>query len=96
MASSAFGSDLLSDEQLEQLGACRQGDVIALDQVWLAHGDLPTTTYAKEHAAPGKLSGMYEKAAAGLAVLTQTCDLIPRPDRNRPFVAVAPLVELEG
>ena len=44
---------------------------------------------------PGKLSGMYEKADAGLAVLTQTCDLIPRPGRNRPFVAVAPLVELE-
>ena len=49
----------------------------------------------KEHAAAGTLSGMYEKADAGLAVLTQTCDLIPRPDRNRPFVAVAPLVELE-
>ena len=38
---------------------------------------------------------MYEKADAGLAVLTQTCDLIPRLDRTRPFVAVAPLVELE-
>lgn len=44
----------------------------------------------------GKLSGMYEKAGAGLAVLTQTCDIVPRPDRYRPFVAVAPLVELEG
>lgn len=38
---------------------------------------------------------MYEEASAGLAVLTQTCYLIPRPDRSRPFVAVAPLVELE-
>lgn len=39
---------------------------------------------------------MYEKADAGLAVLTQTCDIVPRPDRYRPFVAVAPLVELDG
>ena len=30
------------------------------------------------NAAAGKLSGMYEKADAGMAVLTQTCDLIPR------------------
>ena len=96
MASSSSGSGLLSDEQVEQLGTYRQGDVVALDrQVWIAHGDIPTTTYAKEHAATGKLSGMYEEASAGVAVLTQTCDLIPRPDRSRPFVAVAPLVELE-
>lgn len=39
---------------------------------------------------------MYEKADAGLAVLTQTCDIVPRLDRHRPFVAVVPLVELEG
>ena len=96
MASTASGTVLLSDEQRAQLGACRQGDVIALDrQVWLAHGDLPTTTQAKERAVAGKLSGMYEKADAGLAVLTQTCDIVPRSDRHRPFVAVAPLVELE-
>lgn len=96
MTSTASSTDFLSDDHLEQLGACQQGDVIGLDrQVWLAHGDLPTTSYAKDHAAAGKLSGMYERADAGLAVLTQTCDLIPRPDRNRPFVAVAPLVELE-
>lgn len=97
MALTTSVTDLLSDEQRAQLGACRQGDVVALDrQVWLADGDLPTTAQSREHAAAGKLSGMYEKADAGLAVLTQTCDIVPRPDRHRPFVAVAPLVGLEG
>lgn len=37
---------------------------------------------------------MYEKTSDGLAVLTQTCDLMPRPGRDRPFVALAPLVKL--
>lgn len=97
MKSDAFDTGLLSDEQLEQLGACRQGDVVALHrQFWLAHGDIPTTRHAKEQAAAGKLSSINETVDAGLAVLTQTCDLVPRPDRNRPFVAVAPLVELDG
>ena len=39
---------------------------------------------------------MHESAADGHAVLTQPCDLAPRPGRDRPFVAVAPLVQLGG
>ena len=39
---------------------------------------------------------MHESAADGHAVLTQSCDLAPRPGRDRPFVAVAPLVQLDG
>lgn len=86
----------LTDEQRQQLSECQQGDVILSlrHQVWLAHGDLPTTQYAAEHAAKAQLSGMYEAAPHGHAILTQTCDLVPRDDRDRPFVAVAPLVQL--
>ena len=39
---------------------------------------------------------MHESAPDGHAVLTQTCDLVPRTGRDRPFVAVAPLVELSS
>lgn len=89
--------DLLNDSQLEQLGRWRQGDAAALKrQVWLAHGDLPTTAISKERADPGKLLAMHESAPDGHAVLTQTCDLVPRTGRDRPFVSVAPLVHLDS
>ena len=65
-------------------------------QVWLAHGDLPSTEYAHKHAREGTLSGMCEVAPHGHAILTQTCDLVPRLGRDRPFVALAPLVQLHG
>ena len=87
----------LTDERREQLSECRQGDVLSLrHQVWLAHGGLPSTEYARKHAPAGTLSGMYEDAPHGHAILTQTCDLVPRPGRDRPFVALAPLVQLHG
>ncbi len=38
---------------------------------------------------------MHESAPEGHAVLTQTCDLVPRTARDRPFVSVAPLVQLD-
>ena len=87
----------LTDEQREQLSECRQGDVVLSlrGQVWLAHGDLPTTEHARANAREGQLSGMYEAAPHGHAILTQTCDLVPRPGRDRPFVALAPLVQLD-
>ena len=86
----------LTDEQRQQLSECRQGDVVLSlrHQVWLAHGDLPTTEHASRYAQEGRLSGMYEAAPHGHAILTQTCDLVPRPGRDRPFVALAPLVQL--
>ncbi|MDE0215825.1 MAG: hypothetical protein OXN79_04505 [bacterium] len=88
--------DLLDEAQLAQLGQWRQGDVVALQQqVWLAHGDLPTTAASKQSAAAGKLFAMHESAPEGHAVLTQTCDLVPRTARDRPFVSVAPLVQLD-
>ena len=88
----------LTDEQREQLSECRQGDVVLSlrRQVWLAHGDLPSTEYARKHARAGTLSGMNEDAPHGHAILTQTCDLVPRLGRDRPFVALAPLVQLHG
>ena len=88
----------LTDEQRQQLSECRQGDVVRSlrHQVWLAHGDLPTTEHAHQNAQEGQLSGIYETAPHGHAILTQTCDLVPRPGRDRPFVALAPLVQLHG
>ena len=88
----------LTDEQREHLSECRQGDVVLSlrRQVWLAHGDLPSTEYARKHARAGTLSGMNEDAPHGHAILTQTCDLVPRLGRDRPFVALAPLVQLHG
>lgn len=88
--------DWLNESQLEQLSRWRQGDIAALkQQVWLANGTLPTTPVSKERAPTGKLVAMHESAANGHAVLTQTCDLVPRPGRDRPFVAVAPLIRLD-
>ena len=88
----------LSDEQREQLSECRQGDVVLSlrCQVWLAHGDLTATECTLENAREGQLSRMFEVAPHGHAILTQTCDLVPRPGRDRPFVALAPLVQLHG
>lgn len=85
----------LTDEQRQKLKAYGQGDVVSLSlQVWLAHGDLPTTEYASLNASRGRLSRMYEAAPEGHAILTQTCDLVQRPGRDRPFAALAPLVKL--
>ena len=88
-------SEWLTDEQINRLSEYRQGDVVSLPrQVWLAHGDLPTTAYSRDHAASGALSSVHEAAPNGQVILTQTCDLVPRAGRDRPFVALAPLVRL--
>ncbi len=96
MASSALHSEYLGKDQIVRLHECRQGDVLALPHhVWIAHGDLPTTAYGRDYAAPGKVSSLSEVAPNGVAVLTPTCDFVPRSGRDRPYVAVAPLVGLE-
>lgn len=88
---------LPNEPQLAQLGQWRQGDVVELrQQVWLAHGSLPATAASEQSAAAGKLFAIHESAPDGHAVLTQTCDLMSRTGRDRPFVAVAPLVQLDG
>lgn len=95
MASDASRPAYLSGDQRTELANCQQGDVLAIDrQVWLAHGDLPTTEYSSQYAVTGSISGLYESTPAGAAILTQTCDIVPRHDRDRPFVAIAPVVEL--
>ena len=95
MASGVSSSEYLDEDQIARLGQCRQGDVLVLSHhVWIAHGDLPTTAYARDHAARGKVSNLSEVAPNGVAVLTPTCDFVPRPGRDRPYVAVAPLVDL--
>lgn len=87
----------LDDDQIAELSEVQQGDVIDLQRHgWLAHGDLPTTKISLEHAPVGEFRTLYEKPSHGVAVLTQTCDIVPRAGRDRPFVAVAPLVPLDG
>lgn len=71
----------------------RQGD-LALDEtvfVHLADTDTPLTPAARE-AGSGGLQTL-QSATTGLMVITQTCDLV-RHCLNRPYVEVAPLVEL--
>jgi len=71
----------------------RQGDV-ALDADWFVHvadGDAPLTHEAAQAGAGTKI---IQGTAEGAVVLTQTCDVV-RPCVKRPFIEVAPLVEVE-
>ncbi len=72
----------------------RQGDC-SLGEHWFVHRidpDGPVTTAAREAAALGV--DLVEKPVAGVVVLTQTCDIV-RSCGERPYVEVAPLVEVD-
>lgn len=75
------------------LASWRQGDCTLGDMWFLARADpaCPLTPESQEGADAE--TGNYEASVPGLAVLTQTCDLV-RGCAARPFVEVAPLVEL--
>lgn len=90
--------ETLTDEQIERLSEFRQGDVLpALDtHMWLADGNSPTTPQSRAAAEAGRLSAMHEETPRGHAILTQTCDLVPRGHRYRPFAVLAPVVRLKG
>lgn len=75
------------------LAQWRQGDV-ALDAGWFVHvadGSAPLTNEAAE--LEGGVS-MVQGTVDALVMLTQTCDVV-RPCTSRPFVEVAPLVEVD-
>lgn len=77
------------------LATWRQGDCVRGEQ-WFAHrfdASAPLTDDARAAAEEG--SDLVEVAVRGLVVLTQTCDVV-RACGERPFVEVAPLVEVDA
>jgi hypothetical protein len=75
------------------LAEWRQGDV-ALDAAWFVHVADGRAALTREAADAGDGTNIIQSAAEGSVVLTQTCDIV-RPCVKRPFVDVAPLVEVE-
>lgn len=72
----------------------RQGDC-ALGEQWFAHRLLPSfplTAAGQDAAADG--AHLVEEQVLGFALVTQTCDIV-RSCRERRFVEVCPLVEVE-
>lgn len=75
------------------LGAWRQGD-LALGETWFVHVGDPAVPLS-EAAAQAEGAGMQALTsdAAGLVVVTQTCDIV-RGCTARPYVEVCPLVRV--
>jgi hypothetical protein len=70
----------------------RQGDV-ALDADWFVHVAVGEAALTDEAAEAGEGTNIIQGTVEGSVVLTQTCDVV-RPCFKRPFVEVAPLVEV--
>lgn len=71
----------------------RQGD-LALEELWFVHvgnPGLPLTIAAGEAAGDGPQA--LDSEVRGLIIVTQTCDVV-RACVDRPYVAVAPLVQI--
>jgi hypothetical protein len=79
----------------ERLADWRQGDCVVGDEWFLHRFDpaVPLTAEAAD-AAAGE-TDLCETPVRGLVVLTQTCDLV-RSYSKRPYVEVAPLVEVDA
>jgi len=77
------------------LSEWRQGDCVVGEQWFLCRfkSDLPLTDDSREVAGEGV--DLAESAVRGFAVLTQTCDIV-RSCGKRPYVEVAPLVEIDS
>lgn len=91
----ASADDAMDDAIDRALEPWRQGDCFVGD-AWFVHRFEPAnplTEAARSLAADGV--ELAETNARGLVVLTQTCDLV-RPWRERPYVEVSPLVEVEN
>lgn len=75
----------------------QQGDVIRPGTFsYLVDTNRPGTTPSQELANRGGPLGprMVTTSAAGLVVISQTCDIVAKTAREAPFVDVAVLVEL--
>jgi hypothetical protein len=78
------------DEKLQQWS---QGDCV-IGEYWFIHRcapELPLTSDSQEAAFEGV--DVVESSVRGLVILTQTCDIVRR-SVDRPFIEVAPLVEV--
>lgn len=75
------------------LSSWRQGDV-ALDFTTFGHVADGTVPLTPEAADASEGMSFIMTAAEGIVVLTQTCDIV-RNCIQRPFIEVAPLVEME-
>lgn len=72
----------------------RQGDCV-VGEHWFIHRFDPGTTLSdSEHEAAAEGGDLLETAVEGFVMLTQTCDIV-RDCRDRPYVEVAPLVEVD-
>jgi hypothetical protein len=73
----------------------RQGD-LALDQTWFVHMGDPSSalTEAADQATGEEGVNALTSEVRGLVVITQTCDIV-RECMMRPYVEVAPLVEVD-
>ena len=77
------------------LQAWRQGDCV-LGEHWFIHRFDPAVPLTEASAAVSDQGvDLAESAVRGLVVLTQTCDIV-RTSRERPFLEVAPLVEVSA
>jgi hypothetical protein len=76
----------------DALADWRQGDV-ALDGGWFVHVADGAAALTDVAAEAGEGTSIVQATAEGTVVLTQTCDLV-RSCIARPFVEVAPLVEV--
>ncbi len=77
----------------DALAQWRQGDV-ALDANWFVHVADGKLALTDEAAEAGEGTNVIQATAEGSVVLTQTCDIVRRC-LNRPFIEVAPLVEVD-
>jgi hypothetical protein len=77
------------------LQAWRQGDCV-LGEHWFIHRFDPTVPLTEASTAVSDQGvDLAESAVRGLVVLTQTCDIV-RTSRERPFLEVAPIVEVSA
>lgn len=86
------------DRPLDDINAAladwRQGDLTLGEQWLLTRADPARPLTPESRSGCDEETGNTEAEVAGLAVLTQTCDLVRRWT-ERPYVEVAPLVTLE-
>ncbi len=78
----------------EALEAWRQGDCVVGEQWFLFRTDVARPLTADGVVAVDAESDAAESEVLGLAIVTQTCDIV-RPCASRPFVEVCPLVEVD-